>query len=229
MSSGRYTQALWVKPTSGADVYRGIIGFQPDRLAGGRYPFIYQKGTALYAGFGTGGDTWKGVIANNVLPIGQWSHVAVAFDGSEMELYVNGRSVAFNSSFAGSLPTTSVSQLSIGRINTAFAGSVDEVRLYNRALTEGEVSQLAAGYLGPDDGPPPSDNQSSGNIGFAKTQQTVNESGGSVSVTFTRIGGSRGAAKAFFQTEDNQPSRAVITLAKAKGSLNLPMDKLNPR
>ncbi len=34
LSSGRYTQALWVKPTSNADVYRGIIGFQPDRLAG---------------------------------------------------------------------------------------------------------------------------------------------------------------------------------------------------
>ncbi len=217
LSSGRYTQALWVKPTSGADVYRGIIGFQPDRLAGGRYPFIYQKGTALYAGFGTGGDTWKGVIANNVLPIGQWSHVAVTFDGSEMELYVNGKSVAFNSSFAGSLPTTSVSQLSIGRINTAFAGSVDEVRLYNRALTEGEVSQLAAGYLGPDDSPPPSDNQSSGSIGFAKTQQTVNESAGSVSVTFTRIGGARGAAKAFFQTEDNSAIEGRDYIGQSEG------------
>ncbi len=120
-----------------------------------------------------------------------------------MELYVNGRSVAFNNSFAGSLPTTSVSQLSIGRINTAFAGSLDEVRLYNRALSEGEVSQLAAGYLGPDDSPDPSDNDSSGSIGFAKTQQTISESGGSVSVTFTRIGGSRGVATAYFQTEDN--------------------------
>lgn len=202
LTSGTYSQSLWMKPTSAADIFRGIIGFQPGSLAGGRYPFIYQRGTSLYAGFGTGGDTWKGVVATNVLTIGQWSHVAVSFDGSEMNLYVNGRLVGFNSNFGGSQPTTQVAQLSLGRINNQYQGLLDEVRMYRRALTEGEVSRLAAGYLDSAGDAPSNPSASPGSVGFAATQTTVNENSGSVSITFRRTNGSAGFARVFYQTQD---------------------------
>ena len=108
LSNGTYTQSLWIKSTSTDDAYHGVMGYQEGALAGTRYPFIYVRNDAIYAGFGTGGNSWKGVIADDVIDIGQWNHVAVSFDGTTMELYVDGESVASNSNFGGSLPTTQI-------------------------------------------------------------------------------------------------------------------------
>ena len=103
LTQGTYSQALWIKPTSFDDLYHGVIGYQAGPLAGDRYPFIYVRNDAIYAGFGTGGNTWKGVIADGVITINSWNHVAVTFDGSSMELLVNGAVVGTNGNFAGAL------------------------------------------------------------------------------------------------------------------------------
>ncbi len=201
LSSGTYTQSLWLKSTSTDNNFHGVIGYQSGTNVGERYPFIYVKGTSLYAGFGTGGNSWKGVVANNVISVGQWSQVTVTFDGSEMNLFVNGQQVAFNSDFGGSRPTTNTNQLNIGRVNNQFKGFIDEVRMYDRALSEGEVSQLAAGYIGPGNGG--GTQTSPGSIGFAATQYTISEADGSVTIRFSRTGGTVGEARVFFQTQDS--------------------------
>ena len=145
LTGGRYSQALWLKPTDPSAVFRGVIGHQVGQLAGARYPFIYTYGDDIYAGFGTGGNRWKGVVAADVITVGTWNHVAVTFDGETMELHVNGERVAINDEFDGSLPSTEIAELSIGKVNSHFVGHIDEVRMYDRTISGAEIRNLIDG------------------------------------------------------------------------------------
>ncbi len=213
LTNGTYSQALWIKPTANDDLFHGVIGHQEGPLAGTRYPFVYVKGDAIYAGFGTGGNTWKGVVAEGVITTGDWNHVAVTFDGGTMQLFVGGNLVATNSNFAGSLPTTQYAQLNIGRVNTQFIGLIDEVRMYDRALTEAEVQSL----IQPGDPDPPVTGP--GMIGLVTTQVTVNEDASIASIGLQRVDGTDGPAEVFYQTQDASATNGIDYVGTASGSV----------
>jgi hypothetical protein len=78
-----------------------------------------------------------------------WNHVAITFDGSTLKFYINGQP---SGSVAAGLYNYSVSTLLIGGAaiggsvtNNSFNGSIDEVKLFNRALTDSEVAGLFDG------------------------------------------------------------------------------------
>ena len=75
------------------------------------------------------------------LPANTWSHLATTWDGGTLRLYVNGTQVA-SKAVPGTM-TISAGPLAIGgssALNEFFSGRVDEVRVYNRALTAGELA-----------------------------------------------------------------------------------------
>jgi len=76
------------------------------------------------------------VAGPSALTINTWAHLAATFDGASLKLYVNG-SLVSQQAVAGSV-TTSSGALRIGG-NTLwdehYAGLIDEVRIYRRALT----------------------------------------------------------------------------------------------
>lgn len=83
------------------------------------------------------------------IPTEQWTHVTVVITGNTFNFYVNGNFDATDTATA--LATNSV-PVSIGaRFNGypslayPFVGTIDEVRIYNRALSEEEIK---AHYLG---------------------------------------------------------------------------------
>jgi hypothetical protein len=74
------------------------------------------------------------------VPPNAWTHLAVTYDGSALHLYVNGTLV--NTRARSGEIATSNGVLRIG--GTAireqfFSGRIDEVRIYNRALTAAEI------------------------------------------------------------------------------------------
>jgi hypothetical protein len=76
------------------------------------------------------------------LPLDTWSHLAATYDETTLRLYVNGVQVA--SRPQSGLMLTSNSPLSIGGdslYGQYWAGLIDEVRIYNRALSTAEISQ----------------------------------------------------------------------------------------
>jgi hypothetical protein len=93
--------------------------------------------------YGNKGGVWDSLSENSptVLPLNVWTHLALSFSSSGGgQLYVNGSPVGGVVS-GGTLMTNS-SSLDIGSAPNPFPGAIDEVRVYNRALSAKEVSDL---------------------------------------------------------------------------------------
>jgi hypothetical protein len=74
------------------------------------------------------------------VPVNAWTHLAATYDGATLRLYVNGAQQATRA-VTGPLQT-SAGPLRIGGNGVWdewFAGLIDDVRVYNRALSPTEV------------------------------------------------------------------------------------------
>ena len=76
----------------------------------------------------------------SALPAATWSHLAATFNGATLRLYVNGVQVA-SQPMSGAI-TNTTGALRIGGNNVWaewFSGQIDDLRIYNRALTATEL------------------------------------------------------------------------------------------
>ena len=93
------------------------------------------------------GDTWQTLNVGSVIPYMEWNHVVGTYDGSEMKIYVDGTLTGAQSASGGI--TTNTNPLSIGYqpgTREYFSGIIDEVRIYNRALTADEIKASYEAY-----------------------------------------------------------------------------------
>ncbi len=84
-------------------------------------------------------------------PLNTWYHLVLTRDNSSIKCYINGQLV-YTQSTIGTLPFygTGTPLANIGRrsdiaINQFFNGKIDDIHIYNRALTSSEVTQLYNG------------------------------------------------------------------------------------
>jgi glucose/arabinose dehydrogenase len=136
------TLTMWINPQALAGGDSVVLGKFWNATMTDPY---YQYGLELTGGtvpnFFVG--TTGGPVSASMgiaLALNQWSHLAVVFDGSQVLYYLNGTLVT-----TASLPATITARSNPFRLgadnNTQqfFKGSLDEVRIYNRALTEQEI------------------------------------------------------------------------------------------
>ncbi|MBE0423000.1 MAG: T9SS type A sorting domain-containing protein [Lutibacter sp.] len=89
------------------------------------------------------------------LTLGKWTHLAAVYDKfntvETLKLYINGEKVATrNSNIQGGIETSTNQNFRIGRtpVNTTtgskdmFKGEIDEVRVFNKALTDDELQKM---------------------------------------------------------------------------------------
>jgi hypothetical protein len=101
---------------------------------------IYLWNGSVYAGFHNGYD-WTQAGLQYSLPVGRWSHLAGTYDKNQIRLYIDGALVATHNTTA-SLPNGQ-QEWRIGRrwdYNECFNGYMDEVRIYNEALTGAQIN-----------------------------------------------------------------------------------------
>ncbi len=107
-------------------------------------PFYLQYGQGAFAFSAPGGRRATYTVKPE---LGRWYHLVGVRAGDELRLYVDGRRVAAMT--AGPV-TVSTGPLAIGRAKYAgrdtdfWAGSIDEVQAFGRALNDSEVSTLYA-------------------------------------------------------------------------------------
>ena len=135
------TLTMWINPTAaGGDSV--VLGKFWNTTMTAPY---YQYGLELVGGttpnFQVG--TTSGVLSasmGSALALNQWSHLALVFNGSQVQYFVNG--VLLTTAPLPATITARGNSLQVGadnNISQFFNGSLDEVRIYNRALTAQEV------------------------------------------------------------------------------------------
>jgi hypothetical protein len=144
--AGNLTVSVWFRATTALVTGADIVNLGGDyffRLKPDGIEWVKRAGTtagAIYATCKLGATT--------IHLDGRWHHLAGVTDGAGMRLYVDGTLRASNGRADPILYTSD--QLLVGRegnggANHDFEGSVDEVRLYMRALTSSEIAALAGG------------------------------------------------------------------------------------
>src|SRR5262249_48823461 len=130
------TLEAWVKPRMVTNVWRDVIYKGNDNYA----LEAASDHSGVPAGGSTFGGAWVATYGPTALPLYTWRHLALTYDGATLRLYVNGVQVS-SLARTGSLPT-STNPLQIGGdsiYGQYFKGKIDEIRVYNRALSASEI------------------------------------------------------------------------------------------
>jgi len=91
-----------------------------------------------------GGRPFPLVTSPNTIDRGQWYHIAGTNDGSNIKIYVNGQLKATTDS-TGSTGADYDATIGVDdRSSTYFEGLIDDVRIYNRALSAEELEESPA-------------------------------------------------------------------------------------
>ncbi len=131
----------WVYPTAlGTSRWR-TLGAK-ERSGGFRYALFANDNQARPQAAIYAGGSVRTARGGAQLPLNTWSHLAMTYNGSVLRLYVNGVQAA-STSYTGSIATgTGVLRVgnSTTQNNRGFQGRLDEVRVYNRALTAAQIT-----------------------------------------------------------------------------------------
>ena len=139
-----FTLEGWAFPIVTQVGWRTLVARDVNRY----YLMTSSSGTRTPAvgGTYTGGQQ---LYAPNPLPVNTWTHLAATYDRVTLRLYVNGVQVA--SRALTTVVATSTAALNVGANSYGeyFNGVIDEVRVYNRALTASEIQTDMATPLTP--------------------------------------------------------------------------------
>jgi arabinan endo-1,5-alpha-L-arabinosidase len=142
ISTNSYTVALWVKPAQ-------LTPFTPT-FFGARTNDSWVSLLPMGHGFVNGatmlwsGTAWYDAGVGMNVPVGQWSHLAFSVDNGAVNVYVNGVRRFSGTNFPNVFTTVSgVFALGVNWWDTPYKGAMDELRIYNRALSGAEVAGLA--------------------------------------------------------------------------------------
>ncbi len=96
----------------------------------------------------------SGAYGTTKLKKGEWTHVAGTYDGKVMKLYINGveekelktdGNANFNGEWSGKIQTPA-DKLQLKYGSESYTGGMDEIILFNRALSADEIKQLLKGW-----------------------------------------------------------------------------------
>ncbi|MCB9049735.1 MAG: hypothetical protein H6556_09905 [Lewinellaceae bacterium] len=154
LNSANATVSFWVNPNSfpgNGEAYLLSFGGWQERWkvslpTHGKPVFTTHSGGACCSDMDTGDG--------NELPLGEWTHLAMVHDGAKNKIYMNGVPVA-EKDVTGALDNTGY-PLGIGYNpidgGNWFDGGLDEVQIYNVALSDAEIAQLYADQSAPPTG-----------------------------------------------------------------------------
>ncbi len=138
--TGGMTLEAWVKPTAAASNWTAVM--LKERTGGLDYALYAADGANQPpAGYIDTSNTDYDSRGLSLLPLNSWSFLTATYDGSNLDLYVNGTLVTAQT-VSGLITTSASGALRIGGDSIwgeYFQGLIDNIRVYNRALNVGEI------------------------------------------------------------------------------------------
>ncbi len=145
------TLALWFKADDLFSSYARLISKAMGSTTDEEHYWMLgtgeSDGTGLRFRLKAGGSTTLLKTSAGQIAPGTWYHIAATYDGNQMRLFKNGVQVA-STNKSGAVDTNSNVWAAIGNQpaaagNWPFDGVIDEVRVYNRALSTAEIAAIA--------------------------------------------------------------------------------------
>ncbi len=111
---------------------------------------VNPDGRAYFSLSTTGASNDGSAYTTSQIPLNTWTHLAGAYDGSSVRIYVNGV-LDSQTGYTGGIFSGSddlsiggvVGGVAVGSGISFFDGGIDEALIYNRALSSGEILTLA--------------------------------------------------------------------------------------
>ncbi len=138
LDSPHVTVSAWVLPTTLSGWRTAVMKEAAAGVVYGLYAHDNAPNPAMTVGMSGVDHSASGAAP---LPLNTWSHLAATYDGATVRLFVNGTQVS-TKAISGTL-AASANPLRIGGNSLwvrYFSGTIDEVRVYNRALSAAEIS-----------------------------------------------------------------------------------------
>ena len=142
------TFSIWIKAPEYNGTYwpafiggdTGVPGGDPHNISIG----IHRSDARLWVEITTDKGNYS-LNAINTIPWDSWFHAVMVYDGSTLKEYING-TLGGERNASGTLKT--ITSLNIGKCLdyyesfSYFKGKIDDIRIYNRALSEAEIQLL---------------------------------------------------------------------------------------
>ncbi|PRP91172.1 hypothetical protein ENSA5_57890 [Enhygromyxa salina] len=135
------TMAMWVRPESFPQSGRAAWADNS-----GQYAMMYDADFGLVWRVLTSDGSFQADAGARWLPLGEWTHIASTYDGAVSRIYANGEQIAILD-MTGLVFADNSEPMAIGSDSPSFGqectGRIDDLRIYNRALTSVEIATLA--------------------------------------------------------------------------------------
>jgi hypothetical protein len=148
LDAASFTASAWVRPGAAKSGSQVLLAKSNDTYGRRNYGLhIEPDGLTTTLSFQEGcGGSYQTVSSQQPLVQGQWNHVLGTYDGNTLRIYLNGRP-------QGSLDTSATpcqsgqplhvgGGVSVGGQPAHFTGLLDEVTVYDHALTEYEIADV---------------------------------------------------------------------------------------
>jgi hypothetical protein len=139
LAGDTFTAQAWILMDESAGIWNPVL-VQKDSSNNGYYLYVANDKPSFYI-FSSAGIVQA--ISPDTIDAGQWYHVAATNDGSTLKLYVNGQ---FKTSESSDGFTGVDDNADIGSVTSAslyYKGLIDDVRIYDRPLSEIEFQDIA--------------------------------------------------------------------------------------
>ena len=132
--SNPFTVEMWVRPDSTStyqylDIYGPNTGTGTGWTSGGRLLELNASTTSMQLQWWNGSTSRYNLLMTNTMSVSTWHHVAVVYDGTGMEVYVDGSSIG---SMTGATTDGSATNTVFGIYNTGalpFDGRMHDIRI----------------------------------------------------------------------------------------------------
>ena len=141
LGNANRTISLWIKPSVSES--KQMFGYGGE--GAGKLFTVLMVATSNIVGIWWYGNSLVGQFPTTVVSLGVWQNIVFTYDGTNIRSYLNG---SLKDSYAIALNTLNTGTMKIGDAPNVtaqyryFNGSIDDVRIYNRALTQDDVTQL---------------------------------------------------------------------------------------
>ncbi len=136
-----FTLTFWMRPSSIPSGWHSVVMKEYD------YGFEFD-GNNLLGRVGNGAGGWGATVTTTISEPAVWYHVALTWNGSDLEMFIDASSVGQNTG----IHVSNNNPLLFASWNTSsefFNGTIDDVRIYDHVLSGIEILSVMEGQIWP--------------------------------------------------------------------------------